>query len=259
MRKTLCAAFCAILCAVHAAPLEGGGVMLIAARNSFMAGGKLTAKSYVQDGLVAMWDGIENAGWGIHDSNATMWKDLVGNNDLTLVQSSSLYFADTYLYASNEQYAEGDISKIPANLNNVTLEACWNRVTGFVDAEDSNNSYGQACLDVHQGELWYKCSLTNGGWMNTPPIGIKRGVSFTQSMVCQYGGSADTIFSFVNGTQISNTTLYIANPQINQTRIGSAYQGPTSRHYCVRVYSRALTAEEIAANYAVDKVRFNLP
>jgi len=29
--------------------------------------------------------------------------------------------------------------------------------------------------------------------------------------------------------------------------------------YCVRLYSRALTADEIAANYAIDKIRFNLP
>ena len=41
----------------------------------------LTARDYVQDGLVAMWDGIENAGWGEHDATATTWKDLVGNMD----------------------------------------------------------------------------------------------------------------------------------------------------------------------------------
>lgn len=29
--------------------------------------------------------------------------------------------------------------------------------------------------------------------------------------------------------------------------------------YCVRYYDRALTESEIAANYAVDKARFNLP
>lgn len=38
-----------------------------------------TAKDYVQDGLISMWDGIENAGWGVHDPNATVWKDLSGN------------------------------------------------------------------------------------------------------------------------------------------------------------------------------------
>ena len=30
-------------------------------------------------------------------------------------------------------------------------------------------------------------------------------------------------------------------------------------YYCVRLYSRALTAEEIARNYNIDKARFNLP
>ena len=33
----------------------------------------------------------------------------------------------------------------------------------------------------------------------------------------------------------------------------------TPRIYCVRLYSRALTADEVAHNYAVDKERFNLP
>ena len=56
--------------------------MIIGARTAAWAkagGGVPTASDYVQDGLVAMWDGIENAGWGVHDPNATTWKDLTGN------------------------------------------------------------------------------------------------------------------------------------------------------------------------------------
>ena len=49
--------------------------MLINLRNALMAGKRTpTAKDYVQDGLLALWDGIENAGWGTHDVNATTWK-----------------------------------------------------------------------------------------------------------------------------------------------------------------------------------------
>ena len=44
-----------------------------------------TSASYVQDGLIAQWDGIDNAGTGTHDPNATVWKDLKGTNDLTIV------------------------------------------------------------------------------------------------------------------------------------------------------------------------------
>lgn len=43
-----------------------------------------TARDYVQDGLVAMWDGIENAGWGVHDDTATVWMDLVGGISPTI-------------------------------------------------------------------------------------------------------------------------------------------------------------------------------
>ena len=39
--------------------------------------------SYVQDGLVAQWDGIDNAGTGTHDPAATTWKELKGNLQTT--------------------------------------------------------------------------------------------------------------------------------------------------------------------------------
>lgn len=35
-----------------------------------------SAASYIQDGLIAMWDAIENIGFGLHDDNATTWVDL---------------------------------------------------------------------------------------------------------------------------------------------------------------------------------------
>ena len=44
-----------------------------------------TASNYVRDGLIAMWDGIENVGFGVHDESATSWKDLAGDRDATLI------------------------------------------------------------------------------------------------------------------------------------------------------------------------------
>ena len=48
-----------------------------------------TSASYVQDGLIAQWDAIDNEGTGTHNPNATVWKDLVGHNDLTLTNSAA--------------------------------------------------------------------------------------------------------------------------------------------------------------------------
>ena len=44
-----------------------------------------TSASYVQDGLIAQWDGIDNVGTGVHDPAATVWKDLAGSYDLSLL------------------------------------------------------------------------------------------------------------------------------------------------------------------------------
>ena len=45
----------------------------------------LPATAYIQDGLVVQYDGIENAGAGLHGDAITAWKDLTGNgHDLAL-------------------------------------------------------------------------------------------------------------------------------------------------------------------------------
>ena len=43
-----------------------------------------STSSYVQDGLIACWDGIENAGAGVHDGGATVWKDVKGGYEFSL-------------------------------------------------------------------------------------------------------------------------------------------------------------------------------
>ncbi|MBQ1429034.1 MAG: hypothetical protein IIZ06_05145, partial [Kiritimatiellae bacterium] len=78
-----------------------------------------TARDYVQDGLVAMWDGIENAGWGQHDASATTWKDLTGNeNDLSLWNGSVV----TSNSVKNETAA--CIAQCPIIPNVSALEIC---------------------------------------------------------------------------------------------------------------------------------------
>lgn len=61
----------------------------------------ISARSYVNDGLIAMWDGIENAGWGVHDAAPTAWTDLIGNCHLNDLFVDSAYsptsgFGDNY-------------------------------------------------------------------------------------------------------------------------------------------------------------------
>ena len=43
----------------------------------------ISAKSYIRNGLVFQVDGLENVGFGQHDSSSTIWKDLTGNFTLS--------------------------------------------------------------------------------------------------------------------------------------------------------------------------------
>jgi len=53
---------------------------------------KASSADYVQDGLVVQWDGIDNAGPGVHDPNAAVWENLASANgayDLTLTNNAT--------------------------------------------------------------------------------------------------------------------------------------------------------------------------
>ncbi len=60
-----------------------------------------TSASYVQqEHLIAQWDGIDNVGTGRHDPNATVWKDLKGNLDMTLTAKGRWAARGNALYVS---------------------------------------------------------------------------------------------------------------------------------------------------------------
>ena len=217
------------------------------------AGGELpTARDYVQDGLIAMWDGIENAGWGIHDSSAATWKDLVGGNDLVL--KNTAHFDENSLVSANrDKLTALCSSKLPY----ASIEVC-----GFADA--SRNTSALVCfgnsVDVNRMFACGKESIQtyNGNYMLklTPPADPK----------CTWAGvhDGDRHEAYVRGElatgTITTNNWYSVNSLFGLSGSDSyAWWNFVGSYYSVRLYSRALTAEELAHNYAIDKARFNLP
>lgn len=84
-----------------------------------------TAKSYIQDGLIAMWDCLENVGFGQFDQSATTWVDLSGNGyDMSMTG----YKVDGKFSADGAYAAQPDML-IAAYLGYINL--------------GSDNSYGE--------------------------------------------------------------------------------------------------------------------
>lgn len=229
--------------------------MMIGARTAAWtkSGGRVpTARDYVQDGLIAMWDGIENAGLGVHDATATVWKDIVGDNDLVL--KNSAHFNENSLVSADRDKLTALCS---ARLPYASIEVC-----AFFD--ESRNSSSLICFgnSVDDKRMFtispFSIQTYNGNHMLklTTPVDTK----------CSWAGVHDVNqhYAYVRGALASGTNI----DNNWGTRTGTfglsgssnySFWNFVGEYYSVRLYSRALTADEISSNYAIDKARFNLP
>lgn len=233
--------------------------MLIASRNSFLAGGKLTAKSYVQDGLIAMWDGIENAGWGVHDPNATTWKNLVTGVDSTVpVPSSTLptCLADGWSFDGSRQGFSQDALSTVLHIESVYK---LNKDQTATIILPSIASGVQLVVCYVDNQTVIPITYTGTASVAAGTLGVRHSVS---------------VDSVHGRALVDGRAVPILNPSPNgwgynySGRCSIACYGVSNFHqnssyidgdiYNIRIYSRALTAAEVAANYAVDKARFNL-
>ena len=232
--------------------------MLINLRNALMAGKRTpTAKDYVQDGLLALWDGIENAGWGTHDVNATAWKDLSGNNNDLVLQNGAHFDALSLISA--------DRNKITAKLSPDaflaynTIEVC-----GFWDAQ--RNASALICFgnSIHNARMLTaqadRIQVYSGTYDYPIPSELASARN-TWSATYQTGAESKPYVAgvLVQTTPRTNNWNYPNRPFGLSGASNYQTYNFVGNYYCVRLYSRALTADEIARNYAIDKARFGLP
>ncbi len=236
---------------------------MVAARNGIMSAAKgLSAKSYVQDGLVAMWDGIENAGVGKHSPNTTTWKDLVGNRDLTIGSDTAKAF-----------FKANALHRTPA-LGDLATDAfisypCTVSVTMYVDdnIEAGSNPRFLSCTNAGNQSIRREFDCYNSNQANAPrlfnPIRFGRFERASTglwaiSVICSDSTNVKFIDS-VCGKYIETTLNEKPAPFL--LNVGAWYGSSSAMlgdYYRVAVYSRILTDAEIAANYSVDKARFNI-
>ena len=218
-----------------------------------------TAKDYIQDGLVAMWDGIENAGWGVHNPNATVWTDLTGNlepfqlpkvatvgtNYIDFNHGSTNFVSHSF---SSVKTIEVGFSVLPttergAGLHFGTVRSYARGLSLFPYMYIGVSQVIQHASTVfdfsYDAEIdeFTTASLTieDGIWTGFTKASQKKTVSRNEGFII------DSSVSFGN---------YVA---------GGIERGFGRKALFSRLYNRALTDAEIAANYAIDKARFNLP
>lgn len=242
------------------------------ARQFFERKGGGWTNPYVTDGLVAMWDGEWNAGGGVHDATKTSYvKDLVGNNDLAItlapavVSNNSIVFDGTQRAQCDVDFSVSNWLMSPGTVEIVSsYESFFDEADFDVGSTASNNrglrptSYGAYNRKIATCE--YRLNTYR---IITSPSVYTPGTPFhlafvTDPQTFRVGVYVDGLFlGYAQGGSL--TTFQ------NRITVGSSAWSPSTSParlmtlYDFRLYSRALTADEIAANYAIDKARFNLP
>ena len=240
--------------------------MLMNLRNAMMAGKRTpTAKDYVQDGLIVMWDSIENVGWGVHDPSDRTWLDIVGGKTIALPSATQVLDNKMVFTQAATSSAISYDSDIPA-------------YSVFHTFRMLNQDQASQMIFIL---LSYGTSSSVGSysWNSSIPLRVFRGVNWRNITLEDYdapcqigmvystkkdGSSPDAIFAiYVNGSQVYKLvgpSWYFA---YDFALSGNYYIGAATNRpqdvYGIRLYNRAITDAEIAANYAIDKARFGLP
>lgn len=240
----------------------------------------LSAAEYVQDGLIAMWDGIENAGWGVHDPNATTWTNLAQDKWHLWVNPVVVWTdnaarkptMDGFNIATN---GPALTAAEEALARTVELVVTW---TG--EWQHTGNSYNKVAMLFNWGQagnggktFFLSGADANRFSVNSRPVsGTRLALSGSLSDIPvnqPFQLSADfaerinarpTRFA-LNGVAVTGTT-FIGRDGVAGITLG----GPVAHHYyllgdihCVRVYDRVITADEAAHNLEIDRNRFKLP
>ena len=232
---------------------------------------------YVQNGLVAMWDAVDNMGTGAHVADATTWRDLMGNHpDMTFTAAPTIGATSYDLSKGGcgvpapeiAQFIDAGsatveiVCKVRSIVNDSTLFACvdgtdtttksaGNRIvwarhqnngsgTGVLGAiEYRRNAYYRSCLvDKKVDEMRSFVFLFS---KTDGCVAVTNGVwAYAEPAGPIAGNTANGWFSLGQRICKAGTSAAISDMQVCS----------------VRVYDHYLTNAERLANYAVDRERF---
>ena len=240
------------------------------------------AGAYVQRGLVAQYDGIDNAGTGSHDSSATTWKNLTGDDSLDGT------CADELSWSANGWSVSGACKPVTLGTGiaqvisrtNCTIEvACKpafvNKRFVYFSQYNGGSSYRSMSIEntIAGKYRLFRTRTASGGsdynWTDLTPAGAADTfVSFAFALANKYpkfykDGELKASATAAWGDASASTESVIggelwASSNRTGTNFDSTYKVAfNGTYHAFRVYNVTLTAAEIAWNAGLDAVRFN--
>jgi len=265
-----------------AGPAVNFGTSFTNVTSSVSAVRVIPGSNYVQDGLVAQWDGIDNGGVGVHVDVATSgWTDLKGGVVLTKTGGDPVTDETGVLLGSKVKLEVYDAGGPATALGHVlgsqvkTVEIVGRDCNGATvvqnmflltmagkNKNDNSNRLFMWYTDANLPVLGTIAVPGSGGilFYSGNDFGLTAGQDFTAAAVFT---SATECRRYSNGMPRGTLTVN-SEARSDKDSAAIALHGwygqdgaDTPIHVsAIRVYNRALTAQEIARNHALDAIRF---
>ncbi len=209
------------------------------------------AHDYVADGLVALYSGTQNTRGG-YDAEASEWEDLVGGHDMEIKKDSNNYFTEQGLRASMAKHEFPQAVVDTINGESFTIEVLLGDFTSlgsnfntFISSSDDHF----ALFRRNSENILELKTLGNGR------IKIKGGLELLQNSLITivYTQNSECCI-YVNGELAGQINTAAGSLSAGNFFIGHNDSAKTfdTTYRAVRFYSRALSADEVKANAAVD-------
>ena len=231
---------------------------------------KYQTDDYIQDGLVVHLDGINNVGADKpHDPGATDWANLANptNPAAITANASSGWRDDGYYFAWNSSASYAQLVSAAPAMTQATFEfACDNLgqsqytpswgCTFFSGTNDQRVCTVDANTIRFKADQWtgsssYRPSLSGWSWKQASfTLGSSGDGNFKAYDKGVLKSSVSAGSTGANG--IPDTRWMIAS-RIGQTDQSREFKGVMKSF---RIYNRALTSDEVAANAKIDAARF---
>ena len=224
---------------------------------------------YVTDGLVGRWDGIENAGEGIHNTATNRWVDLSGSGGDFILLSGFSAFTGTGLkknkvgICATNLLTHADVLTVEGVVSDIGMTS-----NGWINAVFLGKNQTLTLRNEDNNRRQFFFDYNNLKWkMTGQPDELTMSVVYA---IDTDGETAKGQSFYLDGLPPSNGAIdggngmYWLGDLHSKTTIGGrlSYGGSgdaKTTNYTVRAlrfYNRVLGAGEIAYNGAVDRLRF---
>lgn len=213
---------------------------------------KTTDLGYVSNGLVSLYSGACNARWG-HDEEPTVWKDLVGHNDVSVALSDSVYFTEDALHLDKAEFFFPEAILEVINGEAFTVEMSLGEfipynTTFSTFLNTTGNDNFALFYRASSEEFEFKCA---GNVRPILPDGVEVFEDSTVSITFSHG---EKIKVYIDGWFACEADATSLTNGLGTLKFGNAdgSRWHVADYQSFRFYTRALSDAEIKQNAALD-------